>query len=233
MSTIHIATGDGHAAVLYDEDKVRTMLQQGILRDDAFYWREGMSDWQPLHTLFGPISPPPPPTPLRSKSPLNQPVSANPAGPIRIEGWLTVFCVTLTILTPLATIGIMNFYWDQAQEGLVAYPLLRGVCIWENLGSMVLMVYGFVVGCMMLSGSPRGREIAKRFLIIRLFAFMGVEIFALIMMKNLPSTMFKNGISGVVSSVFQALVFTAVWWLYFKNSKRVKTTYGIENSNIS
>ncbi len=92
------------------------------------------------------------------------------------------------------------------------------------------MIYGFVVGGMMLSGSPRGREIAKRFLLIRLFAFIGVEIIALLMLRNVPSTMFENAISGLVSSVFHTLVFTAVWWLYFKNSKRVKTTYGEEGS---
>jgi len=51
MSTIHISTGNGEPSQ-YDEEQVRAMLQQGVLRDDAIFWKEGMSDWQPIRNLF-------------------------------------------------------------------------------------------------------------------------------------------------------------------------------------
>ena len=51
MSSVHITTGDGKSTE-YDEEQVRSMLQQGSLRDDALYWREGMSDWQSIQGLF-------------------------------------------------------------------------------------------------------------------------------------------------------------------------------------
>ncbi len=63
----------------------------------------------PLRTLLRPTTPPPFPTDAYSKSQMNQPASASPAGQIRIEGWLTVFCVSLTILTPLTEIIRMDF----------------------------------------------------------------------------------------------------------------------------
>lgn len=223
MITILIATGDGQA-VQYEEDQVRAMLQQGLLRDDVLFWKEGMGDWQPLRRLLEKSLPPAIPT--RPEPPLNQLAGTMRAGPIRIEGWLTVFCVILTILSPIAIIGQMVFIWNQVQSAIVAYPLLRGVCIWENLGSTVLMIYGFLVGCTMLSGSPRGREIAKRFLITRFLSFLGVEIVALVMMRNLPASMLEAGIFGVLGQLLHVLFFTVLWWFYFKNSKRVMATYG-------
>lgn len=51
MRTIHVSTGSGQTS-RYDEDQVRSLLQQGLLSDDALFWREGMKDWQPLRTLF-------------------------------------------------------------------------------------------------------------------------------------------------------------------------------------
>lgn len=48
---IHITTGNGQSSQ-YEEHKVRTMVSQGLLGTDALYWKEGMSDWKPIHSLF-------------------------------------------------------------------------------------------------------------------------------------------------------------------------------------
>lgn len=66
MNIIHITTANGQA-VKYDEELVKTMFHQGLFRDDALYWKVGMSDWQPLHKLFEPPSPPPMPPPQQKK----------------------------------------------------------------------------------------------------------------------------------------------------------------------
>ena len=51
MTKIHISTGNDQTSQ-YDEDQVRLMLQQGILRDESLFWKEGMDDWQPLRNLY-------------------------------------------------------------------------------------------------------------------------------------------------------------------------------------
>ena len=157
-------------------------------------------------------------------------VPAQPKGPTGIGGWLVFFCIILTIISPLIVLGQMASTWEKARPAFVVYPSLRDACMWENLGITALLIYGFVVGCLIWNGNPRGREIAKKFLLIRLFAFIGVEVIALVMMGNLPSEILGGGISGVFGSVFQALVFFLIWWFYFKKSKRVRNTYGEEKA---
>ena len=51
MNTIHITIGNGPAAQ-YDENQVKIMMEQGLLRDDALYWKEGMIEWKTLGSLF-------------------------------------------------------------------------------------------------------------------------------------------------------------------------------------
>jgi hypothetical protein len=65
MNTIHISTADGQSSQ-YDEGQIRAMLQQGLLREDTLFWKEGMTDWQPLRNLFPAaitVQPGPPPIP--------------------------------------------------------------------------------------------------------------------------------------------------------------------------
>jgi hypothetical protein len=51
----------------YDENTVRSLLQQGIFSPDTLFWENGMSNWQPLSVLFPGVAtaaPPPPPPPI-------------------------------------------------------------------------------------------------------------------------------------------------------------------------
>lgn len=116
--------------------------------------------------------------------------------------------------------------WSQSEAAFVLFPTIKTVLVWENFGSTVLLIYGFIVGCIVWSGNPKGRSIARQFLLIRLFAFIGVELVGLVMMRGLPSEVLAGGVGGVVAAVFQAVAYFLVWWFYFKKSKRVKNTYG-------
>jgi hypothetical protein len=213
----------------FSEEQVREMLTGGLASPSDLAWHDGLPDWQPIHTLPGLPQPPPIPS---SPPPLatSPGTVAQPVGPIGVGGWLAFFCVGLTILSPLFVIGSMVASWSQSEPAFVSYPSIKTVLLWENFGSIVLLIYGFVVGCMIWSGHPRGRNIARQFLLIRLFGFIGMEVVALLMMIGLPSEIVAAGAGGVVSAVFQAAVYFLVWWLYFKKSKRVKNTYGEERT---
>lgn len=50
MSKIHISIGDGQS-YQYEEHQVLAMLQQETLSPNAYFWKEGMAEWQPLSTL--------------------------------------------------------------------------------------------------------------------------------------------------------------------------------------
>lgn len=51
MSKIYIAIGNGQS-LQYDEHEIPSMLRQGVMRDDALFWKEGMAGWEPLRNLF-------------------------------------------------------------------------------------------------------------------------------------------------------------------------------------
>lgn len=126
--------------------------------------------------------------------------------------------------------GQVMIFWDQSKKAIDAFPLLKGVFIWENFGLTALSIYGFVVGCIIWSGSLQGRKIAKMFLLINFFGFIGVEAIAIAMMSDLPARNFAAGQTGVFKSVLQGFINFQVWWFYFKNSKRVRNTYGNESA---
>jgi len=120
--------------------------------------------------------------------------------------------------------------WEQSQFAFSQYPALKSVVMFENLGSVLLLVYGFVVGCAVWSGSKDGRKLAKQYLLVRLIGFIGIEAIALMMMSSLPSEMLKAGAASMLGAVIGQSAFSLVWWFYFKKSKRVKNTYGDERA---
>jgi len=136
------------------------------------------------------------------------------------------FCVGLTILSPLASLGQIALSWEQSKPAFDMYPSIRTAITFENLGMVAILVYGFVVGCMIWSGNRNGRTLARRYLLIRLFGFFGVEIVVMLIMSGLSSEIMAAVIGVVVGAQFRELVYFLVWWFYFKKSKRVSNTYG-------
>jgi hypothetical protein len=151
-------------------------------------------------------------------------------GPKGVGGALALFCVALTILTPAWSLIQMTITWQQAKPAFDQFPALKTAVLFENLGCVVLLIYGFVVGCTVMSGSPSGQTVAKQYLLIRLLSGICIELIALIMIGDLPSNV-TSGVGGAVArGIIWEGVYFLIWWFYFKNSKRVRNTYGDENS---
>jgi hypothetical protein len=122
MGTIRISTGNDQSSE-YDEDQVRSMLQQGILRDDALFWKEGMSDWQPLRNLF------PQPSEVAQGSPpiphglttSNYSFTKNPfrlTHTLKILLWVSLGVVVISLLGDFGQMGLANSgnFTDEAVE---------------------------------------------------------------------------------------------------------------------
>jgi len=203
------------------------MISAGMISHDELAWIDGASDWRPLHTVLGLSQPPPIPKPTFSAS-TGLTTAIPRSGPKGVGGWLVFFCVGLTILAPPSTLGLMAIAWDLAQPALSKFPTIKSALILDNLASSAILIYGFIVGCIIWSGSPQGRDIARRFLLIRLFVFIGLAVVALLIMGDLPSEVIAGKIGGVVVALFREGVYFTIWWLYFKKSKRIRNTYGYE-----
>jgi hypothetical protein len=241
---IYVAKSDQQTGP-FSEQQIESMLNSGMIVPSDLAWHEGLWEWTPLHQVLNvgnPIALPaktpfldaPVRATARAKQTVIPPVTKShdsgvtSIGPKGVGGWLVFFCVGLTILSPLLVLGQMVSTWKASEAAFGAFPAIKTVMLWENFGSFMLLVYGFIVGCIIWSGNPQGRSIAQRFLLIRLFGFIGVEFISLLMMSGLPSNIVAGGVSGLGGAVFNAGIYFLVWWYYFKKSKRVKNTYGEE-----
>lgn len=229
---IHIYHNNQQEGPYYPE-QIQDMMTKGIVTPITLAWKEGMPDWAPLNTIISspqtcsaPTPPPPPPTYTTSQpSIVSSPVAT--IGPRGVGGWLLLFCVGLTILGPLFSIGQTRINWIEAQPTLDQFPTLKNAVIWETTCLIALYIYGFIVGCMIWSGNPNGRNIAKKFLLIRFIGFVGVEFVTVIIMGDLPIEVCVSVIGGISGAVFREAIYFSIWWFYFKKSKRVRNTYRV------
>lgn len=216
-------------------EQVRSMLDRGTIAPITLAWRDGMNEWAPLNTFLDPV---PPPTLQATSPPPHYPTTESGSnwsrsryvttGPRGVGGWLVFFCVGLTILGPIWSLATMATGWEQSQAAFSRFPSIKTAILWELFSSSAIVVYGFVVGLMIWSGNPNGRSLARRYLLIRLFGIMGVEIVAIVLMGDLPTEVMTAVVGGIVGVGLREIVYFLLWWCYFKKSKRVRNTYGNE-----
>ena len=220
---------NGTKAGPFTEEQVSSMITAGMISRDELAWTDGAADWRPLHAVLGVAHPPPVPTPVSSES--LAPTTAMPRGvPKAVGGWLVFFCVWITVIYPSITIAAMIDTWQKAHSSFGEFPALKSVCVWENFSVSVLLIYGIVVGCMIWNGNPRGRDIARHYLLVRLFGLSGSTLVSLNILGNLPTEFITGGLIGCAGTWYREGLLFAVWWIYFKKSKRVLDTYGYESS---
>jgi hypothetical protein len=214
--------------------QIHAMLNSGAVALITLAWKEGMAEWAPLNTVLTPTpptlpvaaTPPPPPLVCAMETVLvPSPMPRGSVGPKGVGGWLIFFCVGITIIGPLFTIGQMAATWHDSQDSFYYYPNIKNAIIWENISSALLLSYGFVVGCRIWSGDQNGRSIANKYLADRLWGFIFIECVALLIVIDLPSSVLSEAINGIYPVAIREVFFFLIWRSYFKNSKRVRNTY--------
>jgi len=210
----------------YTQAEVEGYVNSGMVSATDLAWRSGEPDWRPLGELVPGLLPPPIPAASYPQAYAAAPQPYVASGPQGVGGWLLFYCIALTVLGPLLSIFGMLSGWSQAAPAFVDFPVIRTVMIVENLGVAAIVVYGFVVGCIVWSGSLQGKRVVKRFLIIRLVGFIVLEAVAILMMIGLPVEIVAAGFGGVIGAIVREGIYFAIWWLYFMKSVRVRNTYG-------
>lgn len=212
---------NGNQTGPFTEEQTRGMVSAGMLLQDDFAWKVGTPNWQPLHLIRG-ISPSVPEQSLTAAI-----ANSEPKG---VGGWLLFFCVSRTILSPLFLLGWITSSWQDLESAFLKFPCLKTTFIWEYSGFSVLGIYGFIAGCVIWGGNRKGRSIAQRLLLVKLFGVIGIELIALLIMCDLPKDVLIGGIAGAVRAILGEAGGFLIWWFYFKKSRRVRNTYGDANS---
>ena len=110
------------------------------------------------------------------------------------------------------------------------FPDLKFAYFWGNLWYITHVIYGLIVGFIIWTGNQQGRDIARRFLLVRLFGSIGVAviIFLIMIVGDLPKVLVAHVAGTIAGEMTAEMIYIAVWWSYFKKSKRVRNTYGPE-----
>jgi hypothetical protein len=137
-----------------------------------------------------------------------------------IGGWLLLFCVVLTIITPLLSASQIISAHAKAE---VMTPSAKIAAIIESILAGSLHLYGFITGCIVWSGNKRGNIYAKRFLLINLIGFFVVATTVALLFDS-PDVRHRVIGSYIILAPKEVIFFT-VWWLYFAKSKRIKYLY--------
>lgn len=219
LQNYYVLSGGKHLGP-YTVQEITSRMASGQISAADMAKREDSERWVALSDVLGTQS-----------AKMVQGAESN--GPKGIGGWLLFFSISLMIIGPASSWGNMLSDWKMVQPLFVEHPRLKHAVLLENVGFSFLLVYGFVVGCVICSGSPKGRSAARQFLLVRIIGAAVIELSAFFLTRELPTEFGSAFASGLVTVGTRELGIFCIWWLYFKLSSRVKNTYGPESGAVS
>ncbi len=138
-----------------------------------------------------------------------------------VSGWLLLFCLGLTVFSPLITVfSLVGAYSDAPFD---RFPSLLTVTVIDTLLSAGLMAFSIYAGVALWRIRPGAVETAKKYLL----CFLGYQVIAAILpfMAGLPSSANEAMTAEVAKNVVRSVFYVAIWYSYLNRSKRVKATY--------
>ena len=140
-----------------------------------------------------------------------------------VGGWLLLFCIGLTVLTPVLSLRSLGISYFETFQYFGQYPGLLVVTIVDTVLSLSLIAFSIYVGVSLWTIRRGAVQMAKRYLV----CFLGYHLVAaaLPFMAGLSAEANEGMIMPVVKDVFKAVVYVAIWYSYLNSSKRVSATY--------
>lgn len=156
-------------------------------------------------------------------SPVTAPDVAIPPRYQGVGGWLLLFCLGLTIFTPLLTLVMLAVSFNSASSLAGQYPGLMRVTLADSVLSAGLCAFSIYAGVQLWKIRPNAVRTAKRYLLASLlYSFVAA---ALPFFAGLPSMADDELAGQAVMTVVRGLLYYGVWYSYLERSKRVEATY--------
>jgi len=155
------------------------------------------------------------------------------AEPRGVGGWLLLFCVMETIVSPAFCVFFLSSDLARILADWSAFQLVPTFRLVSDVGGFGLTAFSIYVGVALWSVKPNAVRFAKALLIVQ-FAYTVVgEVAGLCLGTSLlfwePA---PNMGTTIVDLVGNGAGF-AIWFTYFRESKRVKATYGSLEPNAA
>lgn len=162
----------------------------------------------------------------------SQTVLSNKTELVGVGGWLFLFALQLTVLTPLWS--LINMVADIKEYAPIidAFPsLLTGIVI-NTIMTTSLLGYGIYCGVLIFKEKSQAIMMAKRYL-VAFILYAVIEYPIIIGLSGLPSEANRIILSEAVGVFFKALIYVIIWYLYLTKSKRVENTFAVTGTDNS
>jgi hypothetical protein len=153
-------------------------------------------------------------------------------GPVTMEkyrgvhGWLLLFCIALTILSPLFTLVTFLMSFQIAQDIAFYYPRFMTITIIDLVLGVGLMIFSIYAGVLLWRVKPNAVRMAKRYLII--FIIYAIISSVLPLMVGFEDKIVASMAGALIKGLAGSIVYFGIWYSYLTISKRVKATYGVQ-----
>jgi hypothetical protein len=139
-------------------------------------------------------------------------------------GWLILFAIFLALFFPLLAAAQVISTFVRMGRFFDPFPGLLAVFMIDLIIKVALLVWGFYIVFALVRLTPYAGESAKKYLIGRLVYALVAVVFPFIAAVPTRFTAFSTLWNIIL--VFPSILFVVPWYLYFRMSERVKTTYG-------
>lgn len=143
----------------------------------------------------------------------------------KVRGWLLLFCVALTIVSPIGTTANLLYGFSKTSPLFAYIPGLRNTIITDAILSVALMCFSVYAGVRLWKITAGAVGVAKKYLMV----YLGYNIFSMVLpfIYGIPER-FSGPMFKQLSKLFPfAATYFIIWYLYLTYSKRVKGTYKI------
>lgn len=140
-----------------------------------------------------------------------------------VGGWLLLFCIALTIISPLRTLYNLVSSYNELEQFFEIFPGIKNLLYIDGFLSISLMILSIRAGIALWQIKPGAVKMGKDYLLY----FLGYAIIATMLpfMIGLPAEANKEMIPEVIKGAIQSILYFAIWFSYLKVSIRVKDTY--------
>jgi len=147
-----------------------------------------------------------------------------------VGGWLLLFCIVLTIISPLLTLYSLVTSFAELEPHFVNYSGFKTLFYLDTVLSTILMIFSIRAGISLWKVLPRAVNRAKNYLYLYA-SYIGISSI-IPFVVGLPSRFTEAMTPIVLTNIIRSVIFFSIWLAYLNKSKRVKETFELDKSLI-
>ena len=140
-----------------------------------------------------------------------------------VGGWLLLFCIGLTILSPLRNLGSINQTLEAVKLVGGRFPGFVTIAYIEIVLIVAMVVFSIYAGISLWIIKPNAVTIAKFYLLF--VVVVAIIDFVLVISIDMPEMAMREVTTAAVFGIVGSVLYSGVWFAYLNNSKRVEATY--------